>query len=539
MKRILRNNTFLRRKGYKCILLIGVLSLLGTTLLFSKKGRRGHGPTITLEKADALSFDKDLNPDCQILSGNVVFRHDKAKMYCDSAFFNQTNNSFDAYGHVIMKQGDSLHVYGNILHYDGETKMARLKGNVKMIDHQTTLETDSFDYDRNQNLGYYYTGGKLYDKKNTLTSQWGEYSPKTKLAKFKQNVRLLNPDYSIGSGELQYSTKSKTAFLVGPSVILYKEKTTVYSEDGYYDTRIGQAELKKNSYIEQKDGQKLIADNIFYNKTKGEGNARGHVQLYAKKDSISLFGDYGYFRDKDKFGLVSGHALAKKYDATNDTLFLHADTLKTQNPDSLHHLIWGIGSVRFFKSDLQGKCDTLTYSSADSILNLRESPVVWSDSLQLSGEFMQIFQSNNKPKMIWVQGWAAGAMQDDSTRFNQMGGKSLKAYMKDGQLDKIVVEGNAETIYYPRDADDSIVGINRAASSLLTVYVKDKKLVKIVMSPASSGTLYPENQMPEDQKELKDFSWQDKVRPKDKNDVFTQYPLDKSKVRRHRKKNKS
>ena len=228
----------------------------------------------------------------------------------------------------------------------------------------------------------------------------------------------------------------------------------------------------------------------------------------------------------------------KKYDISKDTLFLHADTLKTQSPDSLHHFMWGIGNVRFFKSNLQGKCDTLIYSSVDSILDLRESPVVWSDSLQLSGESIKVFMSNNKPKMIWVQGWASGVMQDDSIRFNQLGGKSLKGYIRNGQIDRIVVEGNAETIYYPRDNDDSIVGINRAASSLLVVHIKNKKLEKIVMSPASNGTLYPEGKIPEEQKELKDFSWEDKIRPKDKNDVFTQYPLVKDKHHKHKHKNK-
>lgn len=492
--------------------------------------------TIVLERSETLSFDKKMNADCQVLRGNVVFRHDNAYMYCDSAYFYDQNNTIDAFGNIRMQQGDTLFVYGDFLHYNGDTRIAHLKGNVRMINRETTLETDSFDYDRNQNKGYYYTGGKIYDKKNVLTSIWGEYSPSTKMSVFREQVRLVNDEFGLGSNNLKYNTQSKIAYIIGPSLILYKEKTTIYSEDGWYDTQHEKSQLYKNSYIEQIDGKKLVGDTIFYQKKEGEGQAWGNVQLIDTAQQITIYGKYGYYRELDRFGLVRDSAFATEYSDKNDTLFLHADTLRTQ-ADSVYNRLKAVSNVRFYRSNLQGKCDTLIYSTRDSLLSMYESPVIWSDTMQLSGNFIQVFKLSKDSSMVWVQGKAMGLIQEDSLRFSQLSGKSLKAFIKDKVLYKILVEGNAESIYYPREQDGTLIGMNRTESSTLVVHVRNRKIDKIVLSPGSSGVLYPELQIPDDKKQLENFYWQDTLRPKNKYDIFTRYaPPSKTKKGKRVKK---
>ena len=525
---IIKKSTYLHH--YKHIALLCALCLFAVASIAQNKDN------IYLEHSETLSFDKKQNANCQVLRGNVVFRHDKAYMYCDSAYFYDQNNAIDAFSNIRMQQGDTLFVYGDKMHYDGNTKMARLKGHVRMINRETTLETDSLDFDRVQNVGYYYTGGRIYDKENVLTSIWGEYSPTTKMSVFKDKVRLVNKKFGLGSDNLKYNTLSKIAYIIGPSLILYEKNTTIYTENGWYNTLTEKSQLLKKSYVEQNDGKKLVGDTIYYDKKIGEGIALSHVQLIDTAQKVTVYGKHGYYREKDKFGVVRDSAYAIEYSNLKDTLFLHADTLRTQ-ADSTYNKVRAIGNVRFFRSDLQGKCDTLLYSTRDSILNMYTSPVLWADSAQVAGEIIQVYQKDKSPSMVWVKGWAMAITQEDSIRFNQLAGKSLKAYIKDKHLYKIEVEGNAETIYYPREKDGNLIGINRAECSKLVVYLKDRKINKIVMSPSSSGTLYPDNQMPEDKKHLAAFAWQDDIRPKNRKDIFTRYALpDKSKKNKKKKK---
>ena len=130
---------------------------------------------VYLERAENLSFDQERIADAQILKGDVLFRHDDALMYCDSAYFYENSNSLDAYGHVRLVQGDTLLGFGDKLFYDGNTKLARLRRHVKLIhgradENPTVLTTDSLNYDRAAGVAYYYTGGTVKDSLNTLTS---------------------------------------------------------------------------------------------------------------------------------------------------------------------------------------------------------------------------------------------------------------------------------------------------------------------------------------------------------------------------------
>ncbi len=505
--------------------------------------------TIFLEQSETLSFDKKRS-ECQVLRGNVVFRHDSAWMYCDSAYFYDHSNAMDAFGNIRMQQGDSLFVYGDYLNYDGNTRIAHLKGNVRMENHETILETDSFDYDRSQNKGYYYTGGKIYDDENVLTSIWGEYSPDTKQAVFRDDVRLVNDKFGLSSDYLKYNTRSKIADIVGPSLIVYDGETTIYSENGWYDTRSEESQLLENSYVEHNDGKKLIGDTIYYNKKKGEGTAYSHVQLVDTAQKIITYGNYCFYREADHYGLMRDSAYAIEYSNISDTLFLHADTLLTFTDtmfvkvDSIEHridtanIMRAISNVRFYRSNLQGKCDTIVYSSRDSVLSMYKSPVIWSDTMQLSGDFIQLFKNANDTDVVWVQGVALGLTQEDSIHYNQVAGKSLKAFIKDKKVFKILIEGNAESIYHPREEEGGMIGVNRSESSKLEVYLKEGRIERIVMSPGSSGILYPVDQIPEDQKQLPNFIWLDEVRPKNKEDIFTRYSLSKDTNKKGRKRRK-
>lgn len=511
------------------------IALFCALCLFPIFGAAQSKTPIYLENSESLTFDQDINSDCQVLRNNVIFRHENTRLYCDMANFYEQENRIDAFGNIRIVQGDSLKIYGDVLYYNGNTHLAKIRRNVRVLNRTALLTTDSLDFDQSKSIAYYYNGGKIVDKETTITSQKGELWTKTDVTYFKQNVNLRGKNYTLKTENLKFDNKNKTSIFISPTNILYDEKTKIYTEDGWYNTNTENAQLMKNSHIKHEDGKFIKADTIFYNKKEGKAIARSHVDVLDSAKQISVRGKYGNFRENGKYGIVRDSAYAIEH-SNKDSLFLHADTLRTEE-DSTFQKIYAIGNVRFYRLDLQGKCDTLIYSTRDSILNMYEQPVIWSDSAQLCGEFMQIFQKNQKADHVLVTGWALGVIQVDSTRFNQIEGKSLKAYLKENKLDKIDVLGNAKTVYYPREDDGSIVGVNKAESVNLTAYMKERKFDKIVMKPSSTGTLYPEDQIEEEQKFLKKFIWLESIRPKNKQDIFTRHnKIDYSKKEKRKKK---
>jgi len=478
---------------------------------------------VYLENCDGLSFDKILHPDLQVLKGNVRFRHDNAKLYCDSAYFYEKANSFDAYGHVRIVQGDTLFIFGDILYYDGNTKLARLRHRVRMENRKTTLITDSLNYDRITNLAYYYTGGKITDQVNDLTSIWGQYSTSSNESLFKKNVHLNNKNFILDADSLRYNTKSHVAKLISPTHIVYNKETDIYSSRGWYNTTTEQSMLLDRSKVVHKDGKTLTGDTIYYDKKLKYGEGFMNVVMKDTVQKSTLYGNYCYYSENSKNGLATDSALLVDW-SSKDSMFVHADTLRTSK-DSIYNVARGYYHVRFLRNDVQGLCDSLTYSGRDSIMNMYGTPVLWTENNQLSGDLIQAYTKNKKVNKIHIQHIAVAVQQQDSNYFNQLSGKEIIAYVDSGQLRKINVNGNAETVYYPMDDKDStLVGLNRTQSSFVTMYLKNKKIYRVVLTTATNGIMYPMDKLTDKEMYLKTYFWVEEQRPKNIPDLFVKYP---------------
>ena len=481
---------------------------------------------IFLEHADIWRGDQVQFPDVEIISQNVRFRQDNTYLYCDSAYFYEKENSLDAFGNVHMIQGDTLHLYGDVLFYEGDTKQAHLKYNVRMENKGTVLTTDSLLYDRIVNVGYYTTGGRITSGDNVLTSLIGQYYPATHTAFFKTAVKLVNPDFVMRSDTLQYDTKSGVATIVGPTNIVHKNKSTIYSTSGWYDTHADHSQLLNRSVVKNPDGRQLTADTIFYDKKLGIGRAYHNVEINDTAQQMTLYGHYGYYEDNKSYGFVTKHAQLVQR-SKEDTLYMHADTLAMLK-DSVFNSAKGFHNVRFFRSDLQGKCDSIYYSARDSVMRMYGLPVLWSDEQQISGEQIDAYSKNKEIEHIHVIKSAFAIQQSDSIRFNQISGKDLKAYIRNREIYRIDVSGNAESLYFPRDKDSTLIGMNTTQSSFLTMFIKEKKIDKILLRPQSNGTLYPPEKTRKEQMFLKNYYWQEAIRPKDRDDIFTIIPKEKA-----------
>ncbi|MDR1937378.1 MAG: hypothetical protein LBQ73_02625, partial [Tannerellaceae bacterium] len=310
----------------KCrLLLIAVCSL--TFLCLRAQTQDSIAPKKTkvyLEHVSSLSFDKELHPDYRLLVGDVIFRHDSSYMYCDSAYFYEETNSLEAFSNVRMEQGDTLFIYGDWLHYDGNTQLARLRHNVRMENNQVRLFTDSLNYNRLLNTGYYFEGGKIIDVDNILTSYYGQYSIDTKLAVFNDSVILVNPQFTLYSDTLHYHTDTKTATILGPSVIV-SDSGTIYSSRGWYNTETNVSLLLDRSQVLSGD-RILIGDSIAYDKESGFTEVFGNMCLQDTSQMIILEGQYGYYNELTKFAFATDSARFMEY-SQGDTLYLHADTL--------------------------------------------------------------------------------------------------------------------------------------------------------------------------------------------------------------------
>lgn len=456
---------------------------------------------IYLDHSDRLEFDNERWPDCQILNGNIQFRHDDMVMHCDSAYFYDKTNYIVATGHIKMIQADTLFIYGDRLYYDGNTKLAELRHNVRMVNKDATLYTDSLNYDRKKEVGYYFEGGRIVDKDNTLTSTNGNYYPKQELAVFQYNVVLTNPDFVLTSDTLHYESITKVATILGPSDIIYNDSTHIYSELGWYDTEKDQAELTLNSHVNDFEGHYITADTLFHDHTIHFSEGFSNVQLNDSAQQIIITGDYGWYNDSLHSALVTKLPTLMHYDEQDtDTLFVAADSMFYYDNDSIQH-IKAYYNVQAWEVDFQGICDSAYYSSSDSTLRLYGSPILWNDSNQFTGNEMMLYLANQEVERIELDQNAFIFSMVDSTAINQVSGKNIVGYIKDSKLYKADVSGNALSVYFIEEEPDSTqvnaptepkyIGINKAESSELYLYfTDDNKIKRLVMVPNSNGTLH-------------------------------------------------
>jgi lipopolysaccharide export system protein LptA len=567
--------SIVRVKSFALVLLIGLLAFSGVTQAQNRK-------RVEILRCDLLDVNERIVANAKRLLGNVNITVDGALMWCDS-MYSYTNNSVDAFGNVHIVRGDTLNMYADFIHYDPATKLAKARRNVKLIDKQMTLTTDSLDYSMINDLASYNYSGTVKDSTNVLTSTVGQYYVNEKKAYFKTKVDGVTKDYKIKSDTLIYFTNTKKVFIEGPTHI-FNEKDTLYAEYGWYDSMKSYARLTKKPII-WNEKQKVKADSIYYDKENGEGLAMGNARIQDIENSIIVVGNRVKYNDLTKIASATDSAVLIQYSKT-DSLFLHADYLKTmpdtttakkplpdkkllkkpivkkavpdslslasQNPELLAiqklrkdslisgelvadtlrtdtlatkppkdaRLVLAYHRVRFFRDDIQGKCDSLAYWSKDSTIQMFTQPIIWSDKNQISASYIEMINRSKDPDEVRMKDDAfIIAMEDDSLRFNQIKGKNMTGYVRNNELYKIDVSGNGQSNYYARDKN-GVIGLNKAESSNITIYMNKGKVKKIAFIKSPDGELKPLAELESGDKLLPGFNWQAEIRPKNKEDIF-------------------
>lgn len=477
---------------------------------------------IDLLYADEAVADQNQRPDVQVLRGSVKLKHDSMYMYCDSALIFEKINSVEAFGNCRMEQGDTLFIYGDYMYYDGIAQLAKLRENVRLINRETQLETDSLDYDRVMNLGYYFDGGTLRDTVNVLTSVLGEYSPVTKQAVFEVNVELVNPQFTLTSEDLTYNTATKIATINSEAEIV-NEQSHVYTSSGVYNTVTERGELFNRSVVVN-EGRRLTGDTLLYDRQQGFGEAFGRVALNDTVNKNVLTGDYCFYDELQENAFATKRAVAIDY-SQGDSLYMHGDTLRLvtfyPKTDSTYREMRAYNHVRVYRSDVQAVCDSLVVNSKDSCMTMYRDPVLWHGEEQLLGEMVKVFSNDSTIERAHIINQALAIERFDSAHFNQITGKEMIAHFVGGEIRETEVNGNVLTIYHPIDEKDStIIVMVYAEGSYLKMFMKDRKMDKGMFVGKTTGTAYPLSKVPKGKDKLEAFVWFDYMRPRDKDDIF-------------------
>ena len=236
---------------------------------------------------------------------NGIWSQDRTRMSSDSAYFYQSANAFDAFGHVAINQGDTLNIYSDKLNYNGNTKVAILTDNVKMVDKEATLTTNFFNYNTATRIGTYTNGGKLVSKTNTLVSQNGYYFAGTHDAYFRYNVVCTTNDAMIYTDTMRYNSQTRINYFYGPTRIYgTKDKDTLLTDNGTYNTIVEQALFTKNNLYKQ-GTKSLTGDTLFYDRLKGYGRSIKHVTFNDNEQKITIKGGLGTYFKKNDLAIVT------------------------------------------------------------------------------------------------------------------------------------------------------------------------------------------------------------------------------------------
>jgi lipopolysaccharide export system protein LptA len=468
--------------------------------------------------ADWMEQAQEIANGAYRLIGNVRFEHEGTLMYCDSAYyFGLPQNSLEAYSRVHLVQGDTIDLYGEYLHYDGNTKLAQIRRNVKLIGRNTELTTSELDFNVGTSTSYYTHHADIKSGDNKLKSREGYYYSRNEMYFFRDSVVLQNPDYTIYSDTLRYHVPTKVAFFYGPTEIV-GDSSYIYCEDGWYNTDTDISMLKENALVRNKK-QTIKGDSLYYERVTGYGEGYHNIEVFDEEQNIILRGDHAIINQKEDSALLTENALFIYVTSDADSVFIHADTLRTAPDSAGNRLLRAYYGVKMFKSDLQGICDSLAYSTSDSILKLFNEPVLWSGENQISAKYIEIWTKNKEVDQMHLQQLAFLINKEDSGRFNQIKGKNMTGYFRNDEVHKVVVKGNGQTVYYAKDKNE-LMGVNVAQSSDLTIFMKNNKPDDIRFYVKPTGTTYPLDMVPEEELILKDFKWIESMRPIKKEDIF-------------------
>jgi lipopolysaccharide export system protein LptA len=497
------------------------LSFLSVQFTFAQAKKTAQSPkTIVIENADFSDVDQVNVPDALLLTGNVKVNHDGVVLTCNKAYFFQKENYLKAFGNVQLVQGDTLFLNSKYAEYSGNEKKAFATGNAVLTSPDATLQTDTINFDRNVQEAFYNTKGTIVNKDNTLVSKSGRYYVKEKKFQFLTEVTITNPKYVIKSNHLDYYSNSGHTYLLGPSTITSKANY-IYTEKGFYDTKKNLAHFLRRSYIKY-DDRLIEGDSLYYNRNIEFASATRNVKITDSINKGIVKGHYAeLYKLKDSM-FVTKRAVAINL-VENDSVYIHGKKLMVTGKEG-ERILRAFNNVRFYKTDMSGKCDSIHSDSKSALTKLIGNPILWNGDNQITGDVMHLIGDNKTRKIdsLKVLNNTFVLSKDTlGTGFNQVKGINLFGKFRDGKLHDVDVIKNTEVIYYMRNDANELIGINKNVSSKINMILENNAIETITFFNKVDGDIFPEDELPENARKLRGMKWRGDERIKSKEDIFS------------------
>lgn len=482
---------------------------------------------IEIIHADFLETDEENYPNATIGLGNVFIEVDGATLRCKKAILYNKNNYLQALGDVILNQGDTIIQTSKYIEYDGKTKQSLSWGNVVLKNESMTLKTDTLQFDRISQQLYYKHHATIEDKTNILESKTGNYFLNTNKFQAETDVIITNPEYVLKSNHLDYYTDTGLAYLYGKSTIKGKE-SFIYCEKGFYDTKADKSHFTKNAYILYND-RRIDGDSLYYDRKKGFASATMNIIMTDTINHTVLKGNYAeYFQKKDSAFVVKKAVAISKTE--KDSIYIHGDTLLlTGKPNK--RIIRAYHHVKFFKSDLSGKCDSLHSNQTTGLLKMFKKPILWTENGQITGDLIHLLSNPKTEKLdsLKVLNNAFLIQKDTIDGFNQIKGRDMFAKFDNNEIKTVDFIGNGETLTYLRDEETTdLIGISITTCSKFHIKFTDQQISEIRYLVNEDGKTYPPSKLPENTRKLKGFIWRENERPLTKDDIFVKDKIPKT-----------
>lgn len=528
------NNQELKKYIQRCILLL--LFFIAT---FSKAQQK----TIVIEAAGFGDKDEAKYPGASILTRNdseqVRISHEGITMWCDQAIFYGNEDFVEAYGNVIMKQGDTINLNAKYAEYSAKTKLAFAKGDVVLTDPQTRLTTDILYFDRAKQQSFYKTGGKVVrDTSGTITSRIGRYYMKESKYRFTDSVKLVNKKYTLNTKHLDFYSDSGHAYMYGPSTVV-GDSSKIYSERGFYDTEKDYGYFMNKSKIDY-DNRTIVGDSMYFDRKRDFASATNNITITDTINNSIIKGHYAEIYKAKDSTFITKKALAVMVQ-DNDSTYVHADTLMVTG-QSGHRITRAFRRGKIFKKDMSGKADSIHIDEKNNLTKLinidrlsskdafakKRRPILWNQSSQMTGDTIHIKYNSKTEKIDSLIVFQKAFLISKDTLgegYNQIAGKRLIGLFNDkNKLKEVFILKNAESIYFARNDENELVGIEKSKSADIYILFEEGDIVELRKKNQVDGKLYREQDIPVNARKLRGFNWREKERPKNVADLFKDDP---------------
>lgn len=481
---------------------------------------------------DYVDMNEHEIPGAIVFTGNVEVVHKGVNIKCNKAYYFDKENYIKAFGDVRVNQGDTITLNSKYAEYDGKKELAIATGDVFLRSPESTLTTDTIYFDRKNQMAFYNTGGSIINKENTLKSRAGKYFVNSKKYQFTNRVTVNNPKAKIVTNHLDFYENSGHAYVFGASTITGSDGSVIYTENGFYDTKNDVGKLKKNSTITY-DNKLIEGDDLYYDRSKNFSRGINNVKITDTVNNMVARGHYAeLWRNaqtrKDSIILTKKAEVITVVE--NDSLHMHGKKIVVNGPPE-DRTIRAFNNVRFYKTDMSGKCDSIHSNNKTALTKLIGNPVVWNNDNQMTGDVMHLI-GNNKTEQIDSLKVLNNAflIQKDTLSingYNQMKGQNLYGRFENNELREVDIIKNTEAIYYMySDDDNELIGIDKKKCSKINLQIAENQVETVTAFNSVESELYPEEEFPENARKLRGFIWRGDERIKSKYDIFPEEELE-------------